>query len=146
MIFTVLGAVAELERNLIKERVAMGIHRARKQGKALGRPRVEVDPRQVAGLRARGLSWNQIAEHLVAAPLSVRSRPFPKNPPPAHYRRTHFTELTGACSACGPFPAIKVFLGRTCSSRWRFDHASFTFNSPDAALCCPPVAFHSWGT
>jgi DNA invertase Pin-like site-specific DNA recombinase len=64
MIFTVLGAVAELERNLIKERVQMGISRARKQGKALGRPRVEVDPHQVAGLRARGLSWNQIAEHL----------------------------------------------------------------------------------
>jgi DNA invertase Pin-like site-specific DNA recombinase len=64
MIFTVLGAVAELERNLIKERVHMGLSRARKQGKALGRPRVEVDPRQVAGLRACGLSWNQIAEKL----------------------------------------------------------------------------------
>src|SRR5206468_6435359 len=64
MIFTVLGAVAELERNLIKERVHLGISRARKQGKALGRPRVEVDPLQVAGLRARGLSWNQIAEKL----------------------------------------------------------------------------------
>jgi len=45
-------------------RVAIGISRARKQGKALGRPRVEMDPRQVAGLRARGVSWNQIAEHL----------------------------------------------------------------------------------
>jgi len=64
MIFTVLGAVAELERNLIKERVQMGISRARKQGKALGRPKVEVDPLQVAGLRSRGLSWNQIAETL----------------------------------------------------------------------------------
>ena len=64
MIFTVLGAVAELERNLIKERVHMGISRARKQGKALGRPRVQVDPLQVAGLRSRGLSWNQIAETL----------------------------------------------------------------------------------
>jgi DNA invertase Pin-like site-specific DNA recombinase len=64
MIFTVLGAVAELERNLIKERVQMGIHRARKQGKALGRPRVEVDPLQVAGLRSRGKSWNQIAHEL----------------------------------------------------------------------------------
>jgi DNA invertase Pin-like site-specific DNA recombinase len=64
MIFTVPGAVAELERNLIKERVQIGISRARKQGKALGRPRVEVDPRQVAGLRARGVSWNQIAEQL----------------------------------------------------------------------------------
>ena len=37
MIFTVSGAVAELERNLIKERVHMGISRARKQGKRLGR-------------------------------------------------------------------------------------------------------------
>ena len=39
MILTVLGAVAELERNLIKERVQMGINRARKQGKQLGRRR-----------------------------------------------------------------------------------------------------------
>src|SRR6266850_7418798 len=54
LIFTVLGAVAELERNLIKERVHMGISRARKQGTRLGRPRVEIDPLQVAGLRARG--------------------------------------------------------------------------------------------
>jgi DNA invertase Pin-like site-specific DNA recombinase len=38
MIFTILGAVAELERNLIKERVHMGISRARKEGKQLGRP------------------------------------------------------------------------------------------------------------
>ena len=64
MIFTVLGAVAELERNLIKERVQMGITRARKQGKALGRPRIKVDALQVAGLRSRGLSWNQIADEL----------------------------------------------------------------------------------
>jgi DNA invertase Pin-like site-specific DNA recombinase len=64
LIFTVLGAVAELERNLIKERISLGISRARKQGKQLGRPRVEIDPLQVAGLRARGYSLNQIAEKL----------------------------------------------------------------------------------
>src|SRR5262245_53473835 len=64
MIFTVLAAVAELERNLIRERVQMGVTRARKQGNQLGRPRVEVDSRQIAGLRARGRSWNQIAKEL----------------------------------------------------------------------------------
>ena len=64
MIFTVLGAVAELERNLIKERVAMGLSRARKQGKALGRPRRDVDPLQIAGLRSHGKSWNEIAREL----------------------------------------------------------------------------------
>ena len=39
MIFTVLGAVAELERSLIKERVALGLERARREGKIRGRPK-----------------------------------------------------------------------------------------------------------
>src|SRR6476661_644336 len=43
MIFTVLGAGAELERNLIKERVQMGLLRARKEGKLLGRPKRILD-------------------------------------------------------------------------------------------------------
>jgi DNA invertase Pin-like site-specific DNA recombinase len=38
MVFTVLGAVAELERSLIAERVRMGVQNARKKGKRLGRP------------------------------------------------------------------------------------------------------------
>src|SRR5215831_4536867 len=60
MIFTVLGAVAELERNLIRERVMMGLDRAKRQGKRLGRPQKLVDREQVATLRARGLSLRQI--------------------------------------------------------------------------------------
>jgi DNA invertase Pin-like site-specific DNA recombinase len=38
LVFTVLGAVAELERSLIVERVRMGLQSARKKGKRLGRP------------------------------------------------------------------------------------------------------------
>ena len=38
MIFTVLGAVAALERSLIAERTKLGILNARKQGKRIGRP------------------------------------------------------------------------------------------------------------
>ena len=38
MIFVVLGAVAELERSLIAERVRLGLANAKKQGKRLGRP------------------------------------------------------------------------------------------------------------
>src|SRR6185295_13308882 len=64
MIFTVLGAVAELERNLIHERVAMGMARARRQGRRVGRPKVEVNPHYVAALRKDGLSWNDIASKL----------------------------------------------------------------------------------
>jgi DNA invertase Pin-like site-specific DNA recombinase len=36
MVFTVLGAVAELERSLIAERVRAGIRNARAKGKTLG--------------------------------------------------------------------------------------------------------------
>jgi DNA invertase Pin-like site-specific DNA recombinase len=60
MVFTVLGAVAELERSLICERVRAGIRNARAKGKRLGRPRVAVDPTKIAALRAQGHSWGTI--------------------------------------------------------------------------------------
>ncbi len=61
MIFTVIGAVAELERSLIRERVMMGLDRAKRQGKKLGRPRRLQDRERVAALRAHGFSFRQIA-------------------------------------------------------------------------------------
>jgi DNA invertase Pin-like site-specific DNA recombinase len=64
MIFTVLGAVAELERSLITERVRAGIRNARAKGKRLGRPRVTVDTARIALLRAQGLSWSKIAAEM----------------------------------------------------------------------------------
>jgi DNA invertase Pin-like site-specific DNA recombinase len=64
MVFTVLGAVAELERSLIVERVKAGLRNARAKGKKLGRPRVFPDARRIAALRAEGLSWAKIAERL----------------------------------------------------------------------------------
>jgi len=63
MIFTILAAVAELERNLIRERVAMGIHRARKQGKQLGRPRAVFD-REKARTMAKTMPIREIARQL----------------------------------------------------------------------------------
>jgi len=63
MIFTVLGAVAELERNLIKERVNMGISRARKQGKRLGRPKRVFD-REKARTMLKCMSVREVARQL----------------------------------------------------------------------------------
>ena len=60
MVFTVLGAVAELERSLIAERVRAGIRNARAKGKRLGRPRVAVDASRIAALRSQGHSWSAI--------------------------------------------------------------------------------------
>jgi DNA invertase Pin-like site-specific DNA recombinase len=64
MVFTVLGVVAELERSLIVERVKAGLRNARAKGKRLGRPKRIVDAHRVAGLRAQGLGWKQIAAEM----------------------------------------------------------------------------------
>lgn len=64
MVFTVLGAVAELERSLIVERVRAGLRNAKAKGRKLGRPRVSADAAEIAGLRAQGLSVQAIAERL----------------------------------------------------------------------------------
>src|ERR1019366_7703768 len=52
MVFTVLGAVAELERSLIAERVRAGLRNARAKGRRLGRPRKIADARAIIRLRA----------------------------------------------------------------------------------------------
>jgi len=62
MVFTVLGAVAELERSLIAERVRAGLRNARAKGRKLGRPRVIVDARRVASLRNSGASWATVCQ------------------------------------------------------------------------------------
>jgi DNA invertase Pin-like site-specific DNA recombinase len=64
MVFTVLGAVAELERSLIVERVRAGLRNARAKGKTLGRPRVTVDAARVSSLRDQGRTIREIAESL----------------------------------------------------------------------------------
>jgi len=56
MVFTVLGAVAELERSLIVERVRAGLRNARAKGKRLGRPRLAVDAARIARLHSLGRS------------------------------------------------------------------------------------------
>jgi DNA invertase Pin-like site-specific DNA recombinase len=64
MVFTVLGAVAELERSLIAERVRAGLRNARAKGKKLGRPRVAVDAARIGRLHAGGRSVREIAVEL----------------------------------------------------------------------------------
>jgi DNA invertase Pin-like site-specific DNA recombinase len=64
MVFTVLGAVAELERSLIVERVKAGLRNAKAKGKKLGRPRVRVNSEKIAALRSQGRSMRAIAGEL----------------------------------------------------------------------------------
>jgi DNA invertase Pin-like site-specific DNA recombinase len=64
MVFTVLGAVAELERSLIAERVRAGLRNARARGVRLGRPKAVSDPDRIAALRDSGRSWRAIGREL----------------------------------------------------------------------------------
>jgi DNA invertase Pin-like site-specific DNA recombinase len=61
MVFTVLGAVAELERSLIVERVKAGLRNAKAKGKRLGRPKRIVNVERIKALRVQGLGWKAIA-------------------------------------------------------------------------------------
>jgi len=61
-IFTIISAVAQLERDIIAERVKAGLRRARENGKSLGRPRSVTDPDEIQKLRSQGLSLRAIAQ------------------------------------------------------------------------------------
>jgi putative DNA-invertase from lambdoid prophage Rac len=68
-----LGAVAELERSLIVERVNAGLARAKREGKTLGRPQVIVDREKVSRLRTEGLSVRAIANKLHVSKSTVHN-------------------------------------------------------------------------
>lgn len=58
--FSIIGALAELERNLIVERSKEGQKRARARGIHVGRPRKAVNSEEVLYLRQQGLSLRAI--------------------------------------------------------------------------------------
>jgi DNA invertase Pin-like site-specific DNA recombinase len=61
LVFTILGAVAELERQNIRERVIAGQKAAKRRGVWFGRPQVQVDIREIETLRKQGQTWREIA-------------------------------------------------------------------------------------
>ena len=58
----IIGAIAELERNLIIERVRAGMRRARLEGRHIGRRPLEIDRVAVLRDRNRGDSLTNIAK------------------------------------------------------------------------------------
>ena len=73
-IFTIVAAVAQLERDLIRERVNAGVRSARAAGKVLGRPRRVVDRDRISALQAEGNSLRKIAKQLGIGYGTVRER------------------------------------------------------------------------
>ncbi len=67
-LFTIVAAVATLERDLIRERVRAGLRHARAKGKRLGRPRRIINLDTVAKMRGVGMGERAIARDLGVAP------------------------------------------------------------------------------
>lgn len=61
--FTIIGAMAQLERDIIRERVSAGLNAARAKGKRLGRP-TSGKEEKIRILRKKGWSYRKIAREL----------------------------------------------------------------------------------
>ncbi len=73
LMLTVLGAVAEFERDLIRDRTRAGLAAARRAGRRIGRPpAARPDRAAVERLRKRGTAWAAIAELLDCSEWSAR--------------------------------------------------------------------------
>ena len=74
LMFQIIGAMGEFERNLIRERVKAGMAHAKAKGRKLGRSRVYVDLKSVAARRASGESLRAIARDLGVSPALLVKR------------------------------------------------------------------------
>jgi DNA invertase Pin-like site-specific DNA recombinase len=85
LMFQIIGAFAEFERSIIRERVKSGVAHARAKGIRLGRPKVDVDREKLALLRAQGLSIRGIAGRMDVSRGTVErvlAEGVPKSPKP----------------------------------------------------------------
>jgi len=72
LMFHVLGAVAEFERDLIVERTKAGLARARREGKQVGRPRLQIDLDQARAVLLREGSYAKAARELGVPATTLR--------------------------------------------------------------------------
>lgn len=70
----IIGAAAEYERELIRERTLAGLAKARASGKVLGRPKAAVNAERVLELRREGKTVREVAEELKVSVGTVHRR------------------------------------------------------------------------
>ena len=75
LVFQIIGAVAEFEKDIIRERVKAGLENARQKGKRLGRPSINNEIFEKARLlRKQGLSFRKIEKQLKLGEGTIRKR------------------------------------------------------------------------
>jgi DNA invertase Pin-like site-specific DNA recombinase len=74
MVFTLIAAVAEMEREMIRERVVAGVRRAQAAGTHCGRPKIEVDLRPALAMLEQGHSLSTTSRALGLCRATLRKR------------------------------------------------------------------------
>lgn len=74
LVFAIFGAIAEFERELIRDRVKAGIAAAKRRGKYIGRPRRVVDAEAIRRLRRQRHSWKSIERELGVSRRTAKRR------------------------------------------------------------------------
>lgn len=70
LMFQMVGAFAEFERALIKERVCLGLRRAKQQGKILGRPKSTFN-KELAKELLKTMTMRDVANRLKVSPATI---------------------------------------------------------------------------
>lgn len=81
--FQILGAVAEFERELLRERVKAGMAQARRAGKRIGRPALRhfspAELERIRALRTQGASVRQLAKDFATTQWMIAKLATPSN-------------------------------------------------------------------
>jgi DNA invertase Pin-like site-specific DNA recombinase len=72
--FTIVSAISELERDLIRERVVAGVQRAKATGKHCGRPKVAMDLRPALAMLREGRGLKEVSAILKVSRATLRRR------------------------------------------------------------------------
>ena len=102
----IVSAIAELERNLIVERVRAGMRRARAEGRQIGRARLDVNREQVVRDRQSRMSLTQVAKKHGISRASVcrLMKELGAEPPMSAVAVPE--DAPARCNACGGVPVI----------------------------------------
>lgn len=72
--FTIIGAMAQLERDIIRDRVKAGLDKAKKCGVQLGRPVSQAKAEEIIALKQQGLSLPEIGKRLRCSRSTIKRR------------------------------------------------------------------------
>jgi len=74
LMLQIMGALAEYEHELIRERVIAGVRRAQAQGKHCGRPKVELEIRPAVAMLEQGRGLREVASIIGVSRTTLRRR------------------------------------------------------------------------